>query len=143
MTRIRTSLLCLTGLLLAGCASTPQTRIEKNPAAYNALPASQKNLVVQGMIKEGMSTDAVYIAWGSPSAITRGSKGGKRQEKWVYNGYHAVWTDPYCGGFGYYGGYRGYYGRHIYYAPTVDYIPVVQRIVTFTNGYVTEWLEID
>ncbi len=143
MNRICIPLLIPVGLFLAACASTPQTRIQENPAAYEALSASQKNLVVQGMIKEGMGKDAVYLAWGSPNAISRGSKGGKRLEKWVYNGYHAVWTDPYCAGVGYGGYYRGFYGRPYYYAPTVDYIPVLRSAVTFSNGRVTEWIEFD
>ena len=58
-------------LILAGCAtkSTVETRRFERSSAYEALPADQKAMVDSGQIRVGMSSDAVYIAWGKPSEI--------------------------------------------------------------------------
>ena len=58
-------------LLLAGCAtkSTIETRRAERLNAYDALPADQKAMVDAGQIRVGMSSDAVYIAWGKPNEI--------------------------------------------------------------------------
>lgn len=122
--------------ILASCASTPESRIEKNPAAYAALSSSQKDLVVQGKIVEGMPKNGVYLAWGSPSAIYEGGSGGKSVERWRYNGYQPVYSNTICVGYG--PGY-GYPGRYAPYAPTVNYIPYTRAEVQFSNDRVSKW----
>jgi hypothetical protein len=56
---------------LAGCAtkSTVEARRQERLSAYEALPPDQKGMVDVGQVRVGMSTDAVYIAWGKPSEI--------------------------------------------------------------------------
>ena len=58
-------------LLLAGCAtkSTIESRRVERSSAYDALPAEQKAMVDAGQIRVGMSSDAVYIAWGQPNEV--------------------------------------------------------------------------
>ncbi|HVK59132.1 MAG TPA: hypothetical protein VM735_10145 [Candidatus Kapabacteria bacterium] len=58
-------------VLLVGCAtpSTIETRRAEKLTAYNSLAPEERQLVDQGQIKMGMSSDAVYIAWGPPSEV--------------------------------------------------------------------------
>ena len=120
-------------------------------------------MVSRGQIRSGMSTSAVWLAWGSPEQKTHGEIRGKATETWIY-----VWTRsaPYGSayypgygagpGFGYgYGGYgfggvgvirsHGSHGRFLLYGnpyydpffydpfPTVSY---PYKVVTFANGRV-------
>jgi len=62
-------IIALLGLLCACSTSTIETRRTEKPAAYNALSPEEKQLVDQGQIKVGMSSDAVYIAWGQPAEV--------------------------------------------------------------------------
>jgi hypothetical protein len=147
----------LAALLLSSCVapSTPQSRIAARPEAYNSLPASQRSLIDQGKIKEGMTKDAVYLAWGQPDRVRESSSGGRKTESWLYEGYDPVYTqhvDIGYGGYGY-GGYghgrRGRYGGFYDCYPyggssyavgtEVNYIPYVARTVDFRNGKVTGW----
>ncbi len=79
---VSTAVVCL-ALFAAGC-STVDSRIKQNPAAYANLSASEQALVRQGRIDEGMSPEAVYLAWGSPGETARGSVKGRRFEEWRY-----------------------------------------------------------
>ena len=58
-------------LSLCGC-STVQSRIRERRSAFEKLPPRQQELVIHGKVSEGMSADAVYMAWGRPDEITRG-----------------------------------------------------------------------
>src|SRR5208283_1160360 len=56
-------------VFVAGCAtpSTVGSRERERVAAYTSFPPEIKALVNQGEIQAGITTDAVYIAWGSPA----------------------------------------------------------------------------
>ncbi len=142
------------GLLLASCApSTPQARIAQDPQRYAALSAKHQALVQQGQITRGMSTDAVYLAWGSPSASFQGSKDGKLTERWDYSGTRPVPVSSFYGSYGYgyghgYGRYGPYgpYGRHGYHSsmgfgfgPEFAYIAYRRGSVWFINHRVDAW----
>ena len=76
------------GLLavLAGCA-TPESRIRKNPAAFEALPPDVQAAVRQGQIGMGFSSEAVELALGRPDRLyTRQTEAGTA-EVWSYVGY--------------------------------------------------------
>ncbi|MEN3369066.1 MAG: hypothetical protein V7609_1209 [Verrucomicrobiota bacterium] len=141
-------------LFLAGC-STTETRISAHPEIYNGLSASDRALVAEGKIRNGMSQNAVFLAWGSPDAKTSSVVLGRPAETWVYT---AIASSPYPYGWGpgYYG--RGYYGfgyvtrhRHsvirsrLYYDPF--YYPFYssqtttypERTVSFQNGRVVAY----
>lgn len=70
-------------LLLCGC-STVQSRIRERHATFERLPPSQQSLVLRGEVREGMSRDAVYIAWGRPEEVSRGTQRGRSFEVWTY-----------------------------------------------------------
>lgn len=95
-------------LLVLGACSTPETRISEKPEAYRSLSATDQALVSQGKIHEGMSRDAVYIAWGAPNQRAEGRNRGRSVETWIY---FSTASDSYSGSFGYgYGGFGGGFG---------------------------------
>ena len=95
-------LLSATALLLSSCASSsPQARIERNPQLYTQLSAKDRELVTQGVIREGMTRDAVFLAWGAPDQTTVGRKSGREIEQWTYLGQRPVRTMSMNVGFGY------------------------------------------
>jgi hypothetical protein len=143
----------LSGLILTGCA-TIESRISEHPEIYGRLSPRDQALVRQGQIREGMSMDAVWLAWGSPEQKGFGRWRGRQTETWIYRAYYNEY-DPYYGGFGYPYGYGGYYGggvivggrhrRHfVVYDPFYDpfFYPRFRQVsypyktVTFENGRV-------
>jgi hypothetical protein len=80
-------------LFLAGCAtkSTIETRKLERLSAYETLPADQKAMVDAGQIRIGMSSDAVYIAWGKPSEILESED--PQQGHLVYWRYYGSWLE--------------------------------------------------
>jgi hypothetical protein len=152
---LRGALIALTvagGLLLGSC-TTPQTRIQERPQAYAALSATDQALVAQGRIREGLSQDAVYIAWGPPNQRGVGRFRGRNVETWIYFSTTAgdYYPPPFAYGFGYgWRGpisHRGRYGRfrgYAYYDPFMDpwfyrrtsVISYPERTVSFQNGRV-------
>ncbi len=133
-------------LLLASCTSPIVKRIERNPEIYNKLSERQKALVSRGEIEEGMSKPAVFIAWGRPDRVFKGSRNGRTMEQWSYVAYDAVPTGYPGIGFGYgigYGGCHGrggyYYDPFYYYQPMISYVPYEGAKVEFTNARVTAW----
>jgi len=131
--------LCLASLVFfVSCQSaTPSTRIESNPVLFQSLPAEQQLLVQQGRICEGMSPQAVFLAWGYPnSAPYEGQKDGKKITRWVYNTMEPVfvndsWRGPYWGPYGWYDPYP--------IGPSTVYIPRNAATVLFENGKVVSW----
>lgn len=129
------------GMLVTSCVpSTPQTRIQREPAKFEALPAKHRSLVENGQISRGMPPDAVYLAWGRPSRVFQGSKDGKLTERWDYAGSRPVYTTSF---YGSYGRYHDPYHRHGYYGfgmgPEVAYIPYRIASVWFIDGRVDGW----
>jgi hypothetical protein len=128
---------------LTGCTTAnPQTRVQQNPALYDSLSAADRDLVMKGTISEGMTKDAVYLAWGKPDSVTTGSDRGKVTETWRYATMRPVY---YGGGFGYGMGFFGgrYHGRHFYphldMSLTPQYVPVTSSVVRFRAGRVVAW----
>lgn len=140
---MRVPFLCVTfcaAILLSACSSvTPATRIEENPAVFAALSPQEKTLVQKGEIAEGMSPDAVYLAWGAPNnSPFYGEKDGKKFTKWVYSALMPVYnpTPMFWGGS--YWGPRGWYGGSAMWND-VSYVPVNVAYVLFENDKVTAW----
>ena len=146
-------LLSVAAVLLSSCAPvSPTSRIEKNPEIYDKVPSYHQELVQSGRIKNGMSKDAVYIAWGKPDSVAEGEDNGKSFERWTYTSLRPIYSSRFYGGYG--GGYRGYgrsyyspygyggYGRRGYgygYGQNINYVPVRSAIVDFKNGRVSKW----
>jgi len=102
----------LTALLLASCASTPQSRIKSNPATYAALSAEDKQLVEAGQIREGMTPQAAFLAWGNPSQEITGLEDDKAYTEWRYIDYRTVSSNSFHGSFGYGNGFgHGRFGK--------------------------------
>lgn len=117
----RALLTCFAGgaLFLASC-STTGTRISGHPELYQRLSPTDQTLVSQGRIREGMSENAVWLAWGAPDQRFAGRSRGQSAQTWLYTSSY----DPYpryggFGGYGYggfggygYGGFGGYGGGY-------------------------------
>jgi hypothetical protein len=135
----------LSAVLFVSCApTTPDARIAARPDLYQKLPEKQQELVRQGRIDKGMSTDAVYLAWGRPSREYDGSENGVPTLRWDYSGSAPVYSTTYFGvwgrgyGYGPYGRY-GYPYRSYGIAPEVTYVPYRRATVVFERGRVTSW----
>jgi uncharacterized protein YceK len=129
-------------LLLSGCSSTRTAagRIQKYPDRYATLPHSDQALVQQGRVREGMSLDAVYLAWGKPDFVEHGSRNGRRIETWYYSIQEPVFF-PYAGWYpGFDLSYPGYapYGFYSYGAG-VAWNSVPAARVEFVDGSVSSW----
>jgi hypothetical protein len=111
-------------LILNGCGTTG-ARISQHPEMYQSLSPSDQGLVSQGQIRSGMSTDAVWLAWGTPDRKLPASIRNRPAETWVYLRYE---TPPSYGGPYYYGPFDWSY------IPPKFIYPI--RAVTFSNGRV-------
>lgn len=74
--------LCL--LAVAGC-STPQTRAKERASSFERLKPEDQRMLLQGKIREGLDEDAVYVALGRPTRVTRGQREGQREYSWIYS----------------------------------------------------------
>ena len=145
-------------LFLASC-STTQTRISEHPEIYGRLRQDDQALVSRGQIRNGLSQEAVYLAWGNPEQHTTANVHGRPAETWVYlDTTGDIHPYPHFGlgygvGGGFYGGGYGggrFYshgGRRFYglgYDPFYDpflfsrfeTISYPSRTVSFQNGRV-------
>lgn len=147
----RSQLLLLSCLvtLLANCASSTtlrERRLTENAEIYEGLSQSDRTLIDQGQIREGMDKQAVFLSWGRPDDIREGSRSGVPYETWLYTSNRAH-TQSYLSmgyGFGHpYYGYGGrYYGRsHLGFHPGVatTYRPVKIGSVELLNDKVVSW----
>lgn len=131
--------------LLASCATvtSPEARIAAEPALFDQLPDKHQELARQGRVTEGMSKDAVYLAWGRPHETKESSRDGKSRETWVYYGSEAipvrtvglsVGYGDYC--HGRYGGWGGPFYDVGYGYDRRDYVAAK---VEFDKGRVVYW----
>jgi len=154
LSRALTLGIAASALILTNC-STPESRISAHPEIFQSLSPQDQALVSQGKIREGMSQNAVWLAWGAPDQKATGTARGRAVETWIYNEYvyaDAPYPYPY-GPFGY-GGYFGggvvfhsHHGRRFaiigdpFYDPFFySYLPprigYPAKTVTFSNGRV-------
>ncbi|MCP5556512.1 MAG: hypothetical protein H7A55_02050 [Verrucomicrobiaceae bacterium] len=136
----RLTLIAAAFSMLASCAAPVTRRIEHNPEIYAKLSEKHKQNVLAGKVEEGMSKEGVFLAWGPPSRVAKGTSGGKPLEKWVYTGERPIFRQNYGFGWGAWGrGYCGYYDPYIYTGPSVEYVPFDAAHVDFVGGRVTAW----
>ncbi len=149
---IRLCLAVIAALFFVQCSSTPKTRIEKNPQMFAKLNAQDRNLVSKGVIREGMTRDAVFLAWGRPDSVSVGVNRGRAGESWTYEGQRPVRSMNMNMGFGF-GGFGGYgYGGLGGFGPfgyggypmmgtgtSVTYIPYTAGVADFVGGRVVSW----
>jgi hypothetical protein len=141
-------------LILTSC-STTETRIADHPEIFQTLAPHDQALVREGKIREGMSQNAVWLAWGAPDQKATGSARGRPVETWIYDEYtyaNAPYPYPYgpFGYGGYYGGAIAFHHHHghrfvivgdPFYDPFFySYIPprvaYPSKTVTFSSGRV-------
>ncbi len=148
MKRITSALLFFPLLvtLLPSCStlSLVEQRIEKNPAAYETLSSREKELVKRGEVAEGMSPEAVRLAWGRPGSVRSGSRNGRGTETWTYFESTPVHGTTFGMGYGYYPFYAGpglspLYGSAWSYGNQIDFARQVSRTVEFSNNRVVAW----
>lgn len=137
-------------LVLGCCATARERRITNNPKIYQDLSTSDQVLVQQGRIREGMSKEAVFLAYGRPDGVATGRQGGKEVEVWSYMDSQPVYANTYSVGLGwgrgaygwgrYGGGYYGAWDPFWSYSPSVVYVPYRAATVTFRGNRVTEFM---
>ncbi len=132
--------LLLTGAcaaVLFSCQSpTPMSRASQNPVMYQMLSPEHQMLVQQGRICEGMSKDAVFLAWGNPNTPPMtGQQNGTPYEKWVYVVYDPVLMSTVGVGAGCWHGGCWYGGV----GSSTAYVPREAAWVMFQNDKVTSW----
>ena len=100
------SVLALAGglALLAGC-STPQSRINENPAVFARLTPDQQQLIKEGKVALGFDSAMVKLAIGDPDRIHERTDSTGTSEVWSYVTYEDDTGIPL---------YRGYYHRYYY-----------------------------
>ncbi|MCB1232548.1 MAG: hypothetical protein KDN19_20035 [Verrucomicrobiae bacterium] len=132
------------GILLSGCTTvtSPENRVANEPELFEALPEKHRELVRQGRVAEGMSKDAVYLAWGRPQETKESSRNGVTRQAWVYYGTESipVQTVGIGVGFG-----DACYGRRYGGGPFYDFgyefahRDYVAAKVEFESGRVVYW----
>lgn len=111
--------------ILFGACATTGGRISRNPQMFQSLSPTDQALVSQGQIRRGMTTDAVWLAWGTPDQKIPDDARGGPTETWMYLDYE---TPPSYGGPYYYGPFDWSYIPPRFVHPT--------KGVTFANGRV-------
>lgn len=129
----------LSAFWLGSCQSvTPMSRIEQNPVMFRVLSPEHQLLVQQGRICEGMSKDAVFLAWGNPDTPpVTGQQGGKSYEKWVYVVYYPVTMDTVTIGTGCWHHGPWHCGSGV--GTTTTMVPREAAWVMFQDNVVTAW----
>ena len=137
--RIGLSLGCFGCLLLVAC-STVDSRINERPAVYSVLSRRDQALVRSGTIREGLSKDAVYIAWGAPAQVRSGSRNGHPYEAWVYTTERTIFAGDVYPHFYWFGPYRysGYWD-YPFWGP-YGY-PYGQDVISYEVPYKTAFFE--
>jgi outer membrane murein-binding lipoprotein Lpp len=75
----------LAACVLAGCSTSPMSRIDSNRAAYESWPLEVQQAVLSGRVDKGMTPEMVKVALGEPSKVeTRDGKTGE-EEVWIYS----------------------------------------------------------
>jgi hypothetical protein len=109
-------------ILLAGC-STPQSRINDNPAIYARLTPEQQQLIKEGKVAIGFDMPMVKLALGDPDRIHERTDANGTSEIWSYVTYESddgalLYTGYYhryfygLGGGPFYPYYLAYPSRH-------------------------------
>jgi len=145
-------LICTIALVQTACVSrsTVQSRIVQYPDYFEKLSSKHKDLVRQNSVSEGMSKEAVYLAWGTADEVSKSSRNKQVTETWVYLRYEPIYSRNIGVGYGYggyYGGRRrncrygggGLYGSGVNYGTDVTYRSYVGAKVEFKNERVVSW----
>jgi len=91
------------GLVLAAGCSTPASRIQKNPDAFNRLTATQQDMIRKGQVGLGFDESMVRLALGDPDRIRTRLTAAGATVSWIYTDWDAGYGMPL---------YRGWYHRY-------------------------------
>jgi outer membrane protein assembly factor BamE (lipoprotein component of BamABCDE complex) len=80
----RTTITLTTLIILAGCATAAQRR-QNYVNDHPDLSPGIAEAVIEGRVKEGMTTDDVRAAWGEPARETLAVTEAGDQETWSYS----------------------------------------------------------
>ncbi|MBC8010436.1 MAG: hypothetical protein H7067_10095 [Burkholderiales bacterium] len=120
--------------LLTACA-TPDARIKRNQAIFDALPADRQALIREGKVAIGFTPDEARLALGDPDQRWMRTDAQGSTEIWSYTTYDNAAGVPLYRGYyhRYYGGYPFYYDS-LYYR---DARPREYFKVGFAGGVVS------
>jgi hypothetical protein len=71
--------------VMAGCTSSPMSRIDANRAEFETWPMEMQQAVIDGFIKKGMTPKMVEMAIGRPAKVIERSSSQRSEEIWVYH----------------------------------------------------------
>ena len=77
-------LVFLSVLALAGCATTPAERIDRNHAAYASWPPDVQARVKAGEVVPGFTRAQVRVALGEPDHVVESTTENGTAEIWIY-----------------------------------------------------------
>jgi hypothetical protein len=77
--------LAISALLLAGCASSPASRIKRNQAAFDAYPADVQQKIQAGQVAPGFTPEQVRLALGEPTRVSTITTDKGASEVWSYS----------------------------------------------------------
>ena len=104
--RIFTSLLFASLVLLAGCQSV-ESRIKEKPDLFANLDAATQDKIKQGIIEIGYTEDMVYLALDKPDQKRESVSENGKSTTWIYNTYYQRYDGTQFAG----------YHRSIYFDP--------------------------
>jgi hypothetical protein len=76
--------LLLAVVMMAGCVSTPEKRIAKNPDLFGSFPAEVQACIRKGQVAIGFTPDMVRLAMGEPDRVNVRTTATGETELWVY-----------------------------------------------------------
>ncbi len=120
--------------LLTACA-TPDARIKRNQAIFDALPAERQALIREGKVGIGFAPDEVRLALGDPDQRWLRTDAQGQSEVWSYTSYDSRAGVPLYRGF--YHRYRGGYPFYYDSAYFGDARPREYFKVSFADGRVS------
>ncbi len=120
-------------MLVTSCAMTPQARIEKNRAAFDAFSADVQQKIRAGRVDLGFTPLMVTLALGEPDRVLNRSSAAGQEEVWVYRRSSSGFGFGFGIGGG--GGHMGY-GGGVSMSTAPDYDEDAMRVV-FRDGNVT------
>ena len=128
--------LAVLGLVLLAACSTPATRIKRNQALFDSLPAAEQALIREGKVGIGFTPEMVLLAVGDPDQRWTRTDAQGKSEIWSYTTYDDLAGAPlYRGHYHHYmGGYPFFYDD--YYRTSAR--PREYFKVTFSGGKVAE-----
>ena len=133
----------------SSCRTTPKARFSDHPGInrrikkhflkFDELSEHHKEKVRHGEIVEGMSKDAVYLAWGKANRVRQSSRHGHKTERWEWFDGEPVHTGTIGYGTGgpVFGGPWGGPGWEV--GSDVHVVDVLSRSVEFANDRVVAW----